>query len=67
MTDNGKFGSTYCAKKVSLDGEEMANPFGNGGGMYGDAGAAAAMLDDFEPFDCDNEEEAGASGPPGVQ
>ena len=54
LTDNGKFGSTYSAKKVSLDGPVQADPFGNtsSGPM---ATAAAAMEDDFEPFDPDAE------------
>ena len=53
LTDNAKFGSTYSAKKVSLDGPQMADPFGNMG-MLG--GTGAAMQDDFEPFDADAEE-----------
>ena len=53
LTDNGKFGSTYSAKKVSLDGPVQADPFGNT--SSGPMAAAAAMEDDFEPFDPDAE------------
>eukprot|EP00354_Favella_ehrenbergii_P005194 CAMPEP_0170474858 /NCGR_PEP_ID=MMETSP0123-20130129/16602_1 /TAXON_ID=182087 /ORGANISM="Favella ehrenbergii, Strain Fehren 1" /LENGTH=62 /DNA_ID=CAMNT_0010744975 /DNA_START=289 /DNA_END=477 /DNA_ORIENTATION=+ len=51
MTDNGKFGSTYSAKKVSLEGPSVADPFS--GAMYG----AGAMNFDDEPFDPDADEQ----------
>ena len=46
ITDNDKFGSTYSAKKVSLEGQGMNDPMAMM--MYGGSGAGAA-----DPFDDD--------------
>ena len=44
ITDNDKFGSTYCAKKVSLDGQGMTDPMSMM--MYGMDGAGSDPFDD---------------------
>ena len=55
LTDNGKFGSTYSAKRVSLDGPQFAQDLFGGGGMdMFSGGATNAMLDDDDIFDDDD-------------